>query len=221
MTKPAQSLLSTLLIATALTPQLANAAFVEYTGSGTINGHDIAMTLQIDNAFHAWQDTTHTPEYYESIGAHPSNIPFGAFVIGDYSITQEGVGTTTNTGGEIVMYWSIVGDHSRFWNDETIIDTDENFSGEFAHNHVAFLDGNGSDYDWSGWVTGDYQLAPELAFTHLNLLGWGESANIYAQDDLDLHLHAVPLPAAAWLFVPGLLGLFGFARNKSQSQPTS
>jgi hypothetical protein len=212
-------LFATLLLASTLSPQISQAAFVTYAGSGTMNGRNISMTLEIDSEFKfSFPDA---PEYFEKINAHLTDFPlghfsaspFGRFMIGDYSITLEGAGTTSNTGGEFFFDWTAQPNHFVFFNDETILNTDTNIDGSFAHNHVAFLDGHGNDFDWSRWESGDVVLAPEIAFTSLQLRSWGGSTN--TPDDINLHLHPVPIPAAVWLFGTGLFGLLGMAKRKS------
>jgi hypothetical protein len=56
-------------------------------------------------------------------------------------------------------------------------------------------------------------LAPEIAFTSLQLRSWGGST--ITPDGINLHLHPVPTPAAVWLFGTGLFGLLGMAKQKS------
>ena len=213
MTLGKNQLSATILLVSTLAPQLSQAAFVTYTGSGTLNGRDISMTLEIDNEFELWlSGPWHPPEYFDSIGYHPNDVPLGAFAVGDYSITLEGAGTTSNTGREMIFYWNTGINHFEFFNDETILNTDETQSGVFAHNHVDFLDGNGNTYDWSNWESGHFELAPEIAFTRLNLMSW-DGATI-GPEEINLHLHPVPIPAAIWLFGTGLLGLLGLTRRK-------
>jgi hypothetical protein len=206
-----KSLFTLLLCTVSYFPVNAYAVFVNYVGSGTMLGRNISMSMQIDNEIPTYSEWR-SPDYYNKIGAHPHDMPLGSFAIGDYTIALEGSGTTSGTGGEFIIWWDLDGDRAVFYNDETILHTEETISGEFAHNRVTFMDGMGNPYDFSSWQHGDFQLPPEISFNNLNLGGWGGDAR---WSEVDLHLHAVPLPAAVWLFGAGLIGLMGIARRKS------
>lgn len=184
------------------------AVFVDYAGTGTMNGQAISMTMQIDNEF--GPDVWYPPEYYTDQGAHPHDMPFDDIMIGNYTINLEGAGTTSGDHGRFIMWWDLVGDSEFFYNDETILYNDSTFGGSFAHNRVAFMDGTGNPYDFSSWQYGDFELPPEIAFSILNLNSWGGYAG---SGSIDLHLHAVPLPASIWLFGAGLMGVLGMARK--------
>jgi hypothetical protein len=205
-----KSLFSLLLISSAsLISTSSYAAFVDYAGTGTMNGQAISMTMQIDNDF--GPSVWYPPEHYVNQGAHPRDLPFDDIMIGNYTITLDGAGTTSGDHGRLIMWWDLVGDSIDFYNDETILYNDDTFSGSFAHSGVDFMDGTGNPYDFSSWQDGGFELPPEIAFNRLNLNSWGGYAG---SSSIDLHLHAVPLPAGLWLFGTGLIGLLGVARKR-------
>ncbi len=205
MTASTKSLLTAALFTAILTPQLSEAAFVEYSGSQTLyDGREVTMSLEIDSDFHdsgVWMP----PE--EVIGGNVlSTLSLGYFNLGDYSFSEDG-NTFSGTGGRMVISWLAFPDKYEIYNDYTYLDSDETPTGHFRDSNAHFADGNGNPYDWSSWENGNFALPPEIDFVYLDLHPFGGSS------DLHLYPTPVPLPAAAWLFIPGLMGLFGFARK--------
>ncbi|VAW50130.1 hypothetical protein MNBD_GAMMA06-1852 [hydrothermal vent metagenome] len=52
-------------------------------------------------------------------------------------------------------------------------------------------------------------------FNSYNIAALGDTGRVLANYDFDLQLNEVPVPAAAWLFASGLIGLIGVSRRKS------
>lgn len=79
-----------------------------------------------------------------------------------------------------------------------------------SHTGTSFVPANGGSYVWSF-----YNEDPSLAVTDPET---GETSKYWTKYDLNVTLSsqapAVPVPAAAWLFGSGLLGLAGTARRR-------
>lgn len=193
------------------------AVFIDYAGTGKMNGREISMTMQVDDQI------------------APAWIILG-MKIGDYTIDLDGVGTTSGNGNSIAMLWSDSPERETgFYNFFTMFNTLRD-GPYLRHNRVKFMDGTGGGYDFSTWRSGsplgwpyctprypdlcesdlydlqswqfdDFELPPEIAITELDLGDWGRGDSYFGT--LDLHLHAVPLPATLWLFGIGLSVLLG------------
>ena len=92
------------------------------------------------------------------------------------------------------------------------------FSAAFKNTtHNVYLDG-ALAFTWSGFTANEQWLeqsflTPESAqFVKIETV---ESLSWVAWYEIEVLVNPVPLPAAAWLFSTGLLGLIGLARRKS------
>jgi hypothetical protein len=90
------------------------------------------------------------------------------------------------------------------WRDNTKLTT---FSGSYLASAVPVpADGN--------WATGAYwNIWASNANEYFNIVKFVSSTNAFETDN-HASLSAVPLPAAAWLFGTGLLGLFGLSKRQ-------
>ena len=74
------------------------------------------------------------------------------------------------------------------------------------------------------WSINEYTLAPDLAWTFVTLngsyIGLNKALNYYAWAVRpgDVATSSVPVPAAAWLFLSGVIGVMSFTRKKQNSQ---
>ena len=96
-------------------------------------------------------------------------------------------------------------------------------------NVAPFGDTGGATANWSGSATVDLastagwgsDSAVQVSFQNnlsATTLNGGEIARIQKKSGgVGLYVNAVPLPAAAWLFAAGLLGLAGVARRRRRS----
>ena len=76
-----------------------------------------------------------------------------------------------------------------------------------------FSDGNTTPFDLSGTLFPNTYTLSANANIGANAFG-AEAVSGAADFSLDFNVAAVPIPAAAWLFGSGLLGLVGIARRK-------
>jgi hypothetical protein len=72
------------------------------------------------------------------------------------------------------------------------------------------LDENGDRLDWSTWEDNSFGLPSELVY-----IGNGQ---VSIEDGIHLRPVPVPLPAAAWLFGFGLIGLINLLRRHNNRQ---
>lgn len=91
--------------------------------------------------------------------------------------------------------------------------------GNYGAEVTVFLDGAqvdfGTDAFLNGWTfLGVIDTAGFNSFEFREINGKGEQVIFIYADDVTLGVSAVPVPAAVWLFVSGLLGLIGIGRCK-------
>ena len=197
------SILSSLALSACLFfSSTASAVLVEYVGANHVTGSDgverfISVSMTFDDVFNQNSGTPPTVPGSNLGGS------FGYFAIDSYSVDVEDMGLFTGSNGRLNIWYERTPSEFSFYTEELEVLED--------HSLMSFYDGEGNPWNWPTWLgsSPDYMLAPELVIRRLNITP-GYSFDF----GNDIHLEPVPIPAAIWLFISGLIGLTGLARHK-------
>ncbi|MES9853250.1 MAG: hypothetical protein ABW170_15650 [Candidatus Thiodiazotropha sp. L084R] len=196
----------TLAVLTLLLPATVAAAFVEYVGAFRSDaGRDyvVHMTFSDQIGFYGRPDG---PPASSSI----TDQLFAGYSGGSYWV--ESSGETLYTGSGVALdFWF----GQEPYGERTLNSTElyPYFPSEFGMPSGAIavsLDENGDVLDWETWESNSFGLPPELVY-----IGNG---SVSIEDGIHLRPSPVPLPATAWLFGFGILGLVNLVRrNKNRA----
>ncbi|MCG8487460.1 MAG: hypothetical protein MI756_08330 [Chromatiales bacterium] len=198
----------------------SSAAIIEYRGSANVtNAHDgsvhyVTLSMSIDEelVIHGRP----LPPIEDRISdEHPAH-----FNIPNYQIDIEKVGTFSGENG----YFAI-------WYDEDPYTRNvhpEHLDILAGHGYLTFRNSDGTQFGLSSWRGDDptFDLPPVMILEYLNVFQFhpvedGEQFDLIENGfriaNADLKLTPVPIPAAAWLFSVGLLGLFKIAKRHKLS----
>ncbi len=190
-----------------LTTSVADATVVDFN-SGSMPANYSGGAVVIGDSASNWASPPDDNTYYYSVGprtegrrvrprqSSPGTITFGSLnaYFGFY-------------GGSPDDYNSI-----ELWRDDTQIAV---FSGTYLSN-IAGLDDNGNQSQGAYW-----NIWAENASEYFNIVKFVSTQNAFETDN---HAYlaadavsAVPIPASAWLFVSGVIGLISFTKRNRTS----
>jgi hypothetical protein len=216
MKKSIQGILGITLGLVSLVPTCATAALVEYSGSRDVvyNGveRNVSLSITIDDDFNLGHSTVqHMHDNYPPQAT--VEMYYGYFDIVNADLNVEGAEPITSDSGRYYVWVSDADPNLSAFT----LQTEDVVTDWSDHSRIQFLDESANPYDWSSWwgdaPTND--LPPLLGVNRLEVRGAGEfSTSLYFETD-PLYLHPVPIPAAAFLFSTGLIGLLGAARRRN------
>jgi hypothetical protein len=204
-----------------LTSFSTNAALVEYRGSTTavVNGvgRNLTLSLTIDNEFPLYGPTLqHMYDNYPS--SADIDRYYGYFAIYNSSLSLEGVAPVTGTSGDFNIWVTDIDMVNGGYDTSTLRLVPEDVVTDWSqHTRFRFLEDSGEPFVWDSWwgdsPTND--LPPLMELTSLDVIGVGANSEYHSMGFQQLLLRPVPLPAAAWLFGCGLMGLLGVVRRST------
>jgi hypothetical protein len=203
-----------------LTSLSVNAALVEYRGStsAVVNGveRNLTLSLTIDNEFTPFGQTLqYMRDHYPSTAGIDQY--YGYFVINNSSLSLEGAAPVTGTSGQFHIWVTDIVDGGGYDTSTLRLETEDVVTDWSQHTRFQFLEDSGEPFVWDSWwgdsPTND--LPPLMELTRLDVLGVGADSEYHSMDFQQLQLRPVPLPAAAWLFGCGLVGLLGVMRRST------
>lgn len=155
-----------------------------------------------------------------TVGEFAGSVATGTFTYDDSLISSTGSEFLDTTDGLTVVV-DVFG--------QTFTDIDDIAKGgthdwlpevEFFDGVATFLDFWVSEVAFEEYVNGVLEIQPNVVeINQPGVMGFGSfqlySTGLNTYDgSFEVEVSAVPVPAAAWLFFSGLIGLIGFARRK-------
>ncbi len=181
-----------------LTTSVSGATVIDFNSGDMPTGYSGGAVVLGDSSRN-WASPPDDSSYYFTVGPHTE---------GRVRPSQSSPGTATF--GSLNQYFGFYGgspdDYNslELWNDDTQVAV---FSGTFLSG-VAGLDDNGNQEQGAYW-----NIWAENALEYFNIVKFVSTSNAFETDN-HAYLAAVPLPASAWLFVSGVLGLIGFSTRR-------
>jgi hypothetical protein len=201
-----------------LIPSSISAALVEYRGSRNmlLNGveQNVTLSLTIDDEFQGGATTVqYMYDNYPSTAA--IDHYYGYFNIDNVELAIEGSAPKTNNSGEMYIWVSDLGATGYDLEALRLLteDMDTDWGG---HSRIEFLDQSSEPYDWAAWwgYSPTNALPPLMSVSELDLTYSGFTDEFNGANFDGMILSPVPIPAAVWLFAPGLIGFLSAARRK-------
>ena len=221
MKKELKNILGVALGMAALTPTYATAALVEYSGfrNMVIGGVErrVSLSITINDEFREGNPTVQymRDNYppYASIDRY-----YGYFDIHNAEVNIEGAAPVTSDSGRFYI-WVTDLDYtggSGYDLSSLRLETEDVVTDWSSNSRIQFLDESASPYDWASWWgdTPSNDLPTMLDVNRLDLLGAGDYSGYYNLYEDPFLLRPVPIPAAAWLFGSGMIGLLGVVRRR-------
>jgi hypothetical protein len=178
-----------------------SAAIIEYTGSANVtNAHDgsvyyVTLSMSLDENL-VFRNGPLPPIEDRLSDEHPADI-----IIPSYEIEIDKVGNFSGTNGSLFMWYDADPYTRNVYPEKLNI-----FSG---FGYLTFRNSDGTQFDWSSWRGDDptFDLPPVMVLEYLDVFSSHPTESDFRIVNADLKLTPVPIPATAWLFGIGLLGL--------------